>query len=60
VASLKVDWFIDLPNDYGLVSTPLVTDGVLYFCDKHAISTNVGINKTLPNLCFKKNGRILV
>lgn len=31
VASLKVDWFMDLPNDVGLVSTPLVIDGVLYF-----------------------------
>ena len=31
VADLKVDWFIDLPNDVGLVSTPLVVDGVLYF-----------------------------
>jgi len=32
VADLKVDWFIDLPKDRGLVSTPLVIDGVLYFC----------------------------
>ena len=31
VADLKVDWFIDLPNDVGLVSTPLVVDGVMYF-----------------------------
>ncbi|MDA0196283.1 MAG: PQQ-dependent dehydrogenase, methanol/ethanol family [Bacteroidetes bacterium] len=31
VADLKVDWFIDLPEDVGLVSTPLVVDGVLYF-----------------------------
>lgn len=31
VANLKVDWFIDLPNDVGLVSTPLVVDGILYF-----------------------------
>lgn len=31
VADLKVDWFIDLPNDVGLVSTPLVVDGTLYF-----------------------------
>ncbi len=31
VANLKVDWFLDLPNDVGLVSTPLVVDGVLYF-----------------------------
>ena len=31
VAKLKVDWFLDLPNDVGLVSTPLVIDGTLYF-----------------------------
>ncbi|MGB5462324.1 MAG: PQQ-binding-like beta-propeller repeat protein, partial [Aureibaculum sp.] len=31
VASLKVDWFMDLPYDVGLVSTPLVVDGVIYF-----------------------------
>jgi len=31
VAKLKVDWFLDLPKDVGLVSTPLVVDGTLYF-----------------------------
>ena len=31
VAKLKVDWFLDLPSDVGLVSTPLVVDGTLYF-----------------------------
>jgi len=31
VANLKVDWFLDLPDDVGLVSTPLVVDGTLYF-----------------------------
>ena len=31
VSKLKVDWFLDLPNDVGLVSTPLVVDGILYF-----------------------------
>ena len=31
VDQLKVDWFLDLPNDVGLVSTPLVVDGTLYF-----------------------------
>lgn len=31
VADLKVDWFMDLPKDVGLVSTPLVVDGVLFF-----------------------------
>lgn len=31
VHDLKVDWYMDLPNDVGLVSTPLVVDGILYF-----------------------------
>ncbi len=31
VSKLKVDWYLDLPNDVGLVSTPLVVNGVLYF-----------------------------
>ncbi|MGB5622288.1 MAG: PQQ-dependent dehydrogenase, methanol/ethanol family [Gammaproteobacteria bacterium] len=31
VSDLKVDWFLDLPRDVGLVSTPLVVDGVMYF-----------------------------
>ena len=31
VGGLKVDWYLDLPNDVGLVSTPLVVDGVMYF-----------------------------
>jgi quinohemoprotein ethanol dehydrogenase len=31
VAGLKVDWYLDLPEDRGLVSTPLVANGVLYF-----------------------------
>ena len=31
VADLGVEWFLDLPNDVGLVSTPLVVDGILYF-----------------------------
>lgn len=31
VSNLKVDWFLNLPNDVGLVSTPLVVNGVLYF-----------------------------
>lgn len=30
VGRLKPDWYLDLPNDTGLVSTPLVIDGVLY------------------------------
>jgi quinohemoprotein ethanol dehydrogenase len=31
VSDLRVDWYVDLPNDVGLVSTPLVVEGVLYF-----------------------------
>lgn len=31
VSSLKVEWYLDLPEDIGLVSTPLVIKGVLYF-----------------------------
>ncbi len=31
VADLKPDWFLELPDDNGLVSTPLVVGGVLYF-----------------------------
>ncbi|HUE88264.1 MAG TPA: c-type cytochrome [Vicinamibacterales bacterium] len=29
VSRLRPDWFVELPNDRGLVSTPLVVDGVL-------------------------------
>ena len=31
VSQLKPDWFLDLPDDRALVSTPLVANGVLYF-----------------------------
>ncbi|MGE0441560.1 MAG: PQQ-dependent dehydrogenase, methanol/ethanol family [Gemmatimonadales bacterium] len=31
IRRLGVTWYLDLPNDVGLVSTPLVVDGVLYF-----------------------------
>ncbi len=31
VADLSVDWYLDLPTDRGLTSTPLVVDGILYF-----------------------------
>jgi quinohemoprotein ethanol dehydrogenase len=31
VGELGVDWYIDLPGDRDLSSTPLVVDGVLYF-----------------------------
>ena len=31
ISKLGVQWWLDLPNDVGLVSTPLVHDGTLYF-----------------------------
>ena len=31
VANLEADWYLDLPGDVALVSTPLVIDGILYF-----------------------------
>ena len=31
VGRLRPNWFLELPNDRGLVSTPLVVEGVLYF-----------------------------
>jgi len=31
VDGLSVDWYLDLPSDRGLVSTPLVVDGIMYF-----------------------------
>ena len=31
VNRLSVDWYLDLPNDAVLVSTPLVVNGILYF-----------------------------
>jgi quinohemoprotein ethanol dehydrogenase len=31
VSSLGVDFFVDLPNEAGIVSTPLVANGVMYF-----------------------------
>jgi len=31
VGDLTADWVVELPDDKGLVSTPLVVDGVLYF-----------------------------
>ncbi len=31
VAKLQVDWYADLPEAVGLVATPLVADGIMYF-----------------------------
>ena len=46
VANLGVDWFMDLPNARGLVSTPLVVDSVMYFVESmnrvHAVDATTG------------------
>ena len=31
IARLGVDWYLDLPDAVGLIGTPLVVDGILYF-----------------------------
>jgi len=31
ISKLGVEWYMDLPDDTGLVSTPLVIDGVMFF-----------------------------
>ena len=46
VTELGVDWYMDLPNARGLVSTPLVVDGVMYFVESmnrvHAVDATSG------------------
>ena len=41
VESLKVDWFIELPEATGLVATPLIADGVMYFVTSRNIVHSV-------------------
>jgi quinohemoprotein ethanol dehydrogenase len=41
VAGLKVDWSLELPDAVGLVSTPLVADGVMYFVGSRNIARAV-------------------
>jgi quinohemoprotein ethanol dehydrogenase len=37
VSKLAVDWFVELPEAVGLVATPLVADGVMYFASSRNI-----------------------
>jgi quinohemoprotein ethanol dehydrogenase len=37
VEKLSVDWFVDLPDAVGLVATPLVADGIMYFVSSRNI-----------------------
>ena len=39
VSRLAPDWVVELPVDRGLVSTPLVVDGVMYFIGARARSS---------------------
>ena len=41
VAQLKLDWHLDVPDAVGLVSTPLVADGVMYFVGSRNIARAV-------------------
>ena len=36
VKNLGVEWYLDLPRDGGLIGTPLVVDGVLYFTGSYS------------------------
>jgi quinohemoprotein ethanol dehydrogenase len=49
VARLGVAWFTDLPSNVGLVSTPLVANGVMYITDSRNIVRSVDAH----------NGRVL-
>lgn len=31
ISKIGVEWYMDLPNDVGLISPPLVIDGIMYF-----------------------------
>jgi len=41
VSRLGIQWFLDLPDDRTLVSTPLVVDGVLYFTGSYSVTRAV-------------------
>jgi quinohemoprotein ethanol dehydrogenase len=56
VGRLRPDWVLELPNDRGLVSTPLVVDGVLYFIG----SMNVvrAVNATTGGLLWEYDPQV--
>src|SRR6188474_2423290 len=64
VAQLKPDWFLDLPEDRALVSTPLVANGVLYFVGSlnvvRAVDATTGAIKWRydPKVMERAGGRI--
>jgi quinohemoprotein ethanol dehydrogenase len=48
VSDLQVDWYVDLPDAVGLVATPLVADGVMYFVSSRNIVTAVTADSGKP------------
>ena len=56
VSQLKVDWFIDLPDAVGLVATPLVADGVMYFVGSRNIVR--AVSATSGELLWRYDPRI--
>ena len=51
VTNLKVDWYLDLPQDSGLVATPLVVEGVLYFVGQ--VNVIRAVNATTGTLLWE-------
>lgn len=51
VSQLKPDWYLDLPDDHGLVSTPLVVQGILYFTGTNNIVR--AVDATNGNLIWR-------
>ena len=51
VSKLKVDWWLDLPKDSGLVATPLVVDGVIYFVGQ--VNVIRAVNATTGKLLWE-------
>jgi len=56
VSDLKVDWYLDLPDDVGLVSTPLVVDGVMYFTGTMNIIR--AVDATTGNLLWEYDPKV--
>lgn len=53
VKHLKLDWYLELPDASGLVATPLVADGVMYFvCSRNVARA---VNATTGKLLWTYN-----
>jgi quinohemoprotein ethanol dehydrogenase len=56
VGRLKVDWYVDLPDDNGLVATPLVANGVAYFTGSRNVVR--AVNATTGELIWTHDPRV--